>query len=265
MNENICLSSFNKSVCLTEKIFIERKMWGQRSWTFILLIIFFFLWCPDIEWCLYWKVRDQITFKWLLHVAYCTLNLFMRLDLWFSSHCLYLYLALNVSIWICSVVIGTLLCHSILPRLTEKIPSTVLFHGDCGLLTTIAISVLLHTASPFASWCLFWMIIIYTVWSWLHVFSQKQSKCLWKYSSKCLWALELFYIILTLNLIFFLLTSSLLKGSVPAKIPEDSTLTWSFGFYSFCGFYIDNGLYIDKLWFAIAYPVDLLFFFSAHP
>lgn len=132
----------------------------------------------------------------------------------FSLQCVHLNL-------ICCYRQPALPLHLSRPRQTEKIPSATLSHGNCGLLTTIAISVLLHNAWPFASWCLFWMII-YTVWRWLHDFGQKQSKGMWKYSGKCLWALEVFSRIWALNLIFSLLACNLLKGSVPARIPEDS-------------------------------------------
>ena len=142
---------------------------------------------------------DQITFKCLLHVVHCNSHLFTRFDIWFSSYYSCLCSTLNVSIKICSVVIGSLLYLSIWPRQTDKIPSAVLSHGNCGLLTTIPVSVLLHTACPFASWCLFWMNIC-TVWRWLPDFIQKQSEHV-KYSGKCLWALELFYVS-ALNLIF---------------------------------------------------------------
>ena len=56
---------------------------------------------------------------------------------------------------------------------------------------------------------------------------------------------------------FPLLTCILLKGSVPAKIRGDSN-----PYLVICGFCC--GSYIDKLWFAIADPVALLFFQHTH-
>ena len=165
------------------------SLYGKR--TLQLTILLSFLWCPDIEQCFYWKVaiRSPLNacFMWFIVIQ----TFFTRFDLWFSSHCSCLCSVLNVSIKIYSVVIGSLLYLSIWPRQTDKIPSAALSHGNCGLLTTIAISVLLHTAWPFASWWLSWMIT-YTVSRWLHNFIQKQSKGTWKYSGKCLWALELY-------------------------------------------------------------------------